>query len=78
MYYEVATGMYCEIILFCGHEISWFDDIWHVVDTVIRELKIICNISEGNNYFVEILNSWVALPTKYTKVNVQWIKVITQ
>ena len=41
------------------------------VDTWIHGLQIEHNITKVNNYFVEILNSWIALQMKYTKLNVQ-------
>ena len=31
-----------------------------------------------NNFFIGILNSWIVLPTKYTKLNVQQIKMISK
>ena len=67
------ANTYCEIILFCGHEILWFDDDEHVcghlpgkfVDFQIKHTTI-------------QLNHWIVLPTKYTKLNVQRIKMISQ
>jgi len=41
------------------------------VDTSIPGFQIICNITKVKNYFVGILNSWLALPTKFMKLNVQ-------
>jgi len=35
------------------------------------------NITKVNKYFVGILNSWNVIPTKYTKINVQQIKMIS-
>jgi len=32
-----------------------------------------CNSTKVNKYFVGILNSWIALSTKYTKLNVQYL-----
>jgi len=37
---------------------------------------MIFNIRKVNKYIVGILNSLNALPIKYTKLNVHWIKVI--
>ena len=48
------------------------------VDTWIHGFEIIRNIAEVNKYFVGILNSWIAQPTLNTKLNVQWIKFISQ
>jgi len=31
-----------------------------------------------SKYFIVILNSWIALPTKYTKLNVQPIQNMSQ
>jgi len=67
--------MYCEIILFHGHKILWIDDNRHVRDTKICVFQITFDIIRVNKYFVGILNSWIAQITKYTKVNVQWIKI---
>ena len=40
---------------------------------------IILYITKVNKYFIGILNSWIVmLPTKYTKLNVQQIKMILQ
>jgi len=44
------------------------------VDTWIRGFQIILNITKVNKYVVGILNSWIVLPTKYTKLNVQQIR----
>ena len=44
------------------------------VDTSICGFKIICNITY---YFIGILNSWIALPTQYMKLNVQHILMIS-
>jgi len=41
------------------------------VDTWIYGLQIKHNITKVNNYFVGILNSWIALQMKYSKLNVQ-------
>jgi len=42
------------------------------LDSWICGFLFICNIIKVNNYiFVGILNLWFALPTKYTKLNVQ-------
>jgi len=48
------------------------------VDTLICGFQIICNIIEVNKYFIGFLNSWIALPTNYTKSNVQQILMISQ
>jgi len=37
------------------------------VDPCICGFQIIHNITKVNKYFVRILNSWIALPTKHTK-----------
>jgi len=37
------------------------------VDTLVHRFQIILNITKVNRYFVGILNSWIALPTKYIK-----------
>ena len=47
-----------------------------LLDTWIRGFKNIHKITKVNTCFVGILNSWIALPTKNTKYNVQWIKLI--
>ena len=41
------------------------------VDTCVCGFQITVDIIRENKYFVGILNSWIALITKYTKVNVQ-------
>ena len=41
------------------------------------EFQIIHSITKLNKFFVGILNSWIALPMKNTKLNVQRIKVIS-
>jgi len=52
-------------------QISWFDGIGR--GPVICGFQIICNVTEVNKYLVGIINSWIALPTIYTKLNVQQI-----
>jgi len=47
-------------------------------DTWTRWFQIICKITKMNKYFVGILNYGIALPTKYLKLNVQRIKMISQ
>ena len=47
------------------------------MDTLICGFQIIFNITKVNEYFVGILNSWIALPTKNTKLNVQRVKMIS-
>ena len=59
--------------IFVGTHFHCLTTIDMFVDTWIRGFQIICNISKAINYFVEILNVWIALPTKYTKINVQLI-----
>ena len=50
----------------------WFDDDGHVGGHFgIRGFQIILNTTKVNKYFVGILNLWIVLPTKYTKLNVQ-------
>ena len=41
------------------------------VDILICGFQIIRIITKANKYFVGILNSWVALPMKNMKLNVQ-------
>jgi len=48
------------------------------VDTWICGFQIICNITEVNKYFVGILNLCIALPMKYTKLNVLGILMTPQ
>jgi len=50
------------------------------VDIGICGFQITCifNITKVNKYFVGILNSWIVLLTKYTKLNVQWIEMMSQ
>jgi len=48
------------------------------VDILICGFQIIRIITKANKYFVGILNSWVALPMKNMKLNVQWIKMISR
>jgi len=42
-------------------------------ETLIHGFLMICNITKVYKYFLGITNLWIALPTKYTKLNVQWI-----
>jgi len=46
------------------------------VDTWICGFQIMCSNNNMNKYFIGILNSWIALPTKYMKLNVQRILMI--
>ena len=49
------------------------------VDALICGFQIIPNSTKKvNKYFVGILNLWIALPTRKTKLNVQEIKMISQ
>jgi len=48
-----------------------------LVDTLICGFQITLKITKVNKYFVGILNSWIVLLTKYTKLNVQQIKMIS-
>ena len=69
--------IYCEIISFHGHEISWFDNDGHVRGILMNSwISNYINITKVNTYFVGILNSWIALPTKNMK-NVQQIEMIS-
>ena len=43
------------------------------VDTWICGFPIICIITKVNNYHVGTINLWIALPTTYTKLNIQRI-----
>ena len=45
--HETQVHMYCEIILFHEHELSWLDD-----ETYIRGFQITCKINKVNQYFV--------------------------
>jgi len=46
------------------------------MDTSTDGIQIIfINTQKVNKYFIGILNSWTALPTVYTKFNVQQIKL---
>ena len=48
---------------------SWFDDNEHVSGHLNSWiLKLECNNTALNNYYVGILNSWIAIPTRYTKL----------
>jgi len=47
------------------------------VDLILL-ISIFLNIAKMNKYFVGILNSWIALPTKDTKFNVQPKKMMSQ
>jgi len=48
------------------------------VDCWISGFQTICNITKANKCSVGILNLWIAIPTKYSKLNVQWILMISQ
>ena len=48
------------------------------VDTWIREFQSIRNMTKVNKFFVGILNSLIALPTKYTQLNVQRNLIISK
>ena len=48
------------------------------VDKWICGFQNTLNIIHVNKYFIRILHSGNVLPTKYTKLNVQWIKMILQ
>jgi len=48
------------------------------VYTRIHGIQIIPNNTKASKYFVGIFYSWIALPTKYTKLNAQYIKMISQ
>jgi len=72
---------FCKIILFYGHEMSWFDDDEQVrghMNTWIVKYTLNYQITELNKYFVGILNSWIVLPTKYTTLNVEQLKRVSQ
>jgi len=72
--YVPTYSIYCEIILFCGHEHFvvwwWWTCSWTLINSQIKHATV--NI---NQYFVGILNSWIVLPTKYTKLNIQQTKM---
>jgi len=70
----VIVLFYCEIILFRGQTVLWIDDKGHVcghLNSGISNYFNITNYTNKNKRFVGFLNSWNALPTKYTKLNVQ-------
>jgi len=48
------------------------------VDTWFRGFQIIYNITKVNKYFCVTLNSWIVLPPKYTKLNIQPIFMNSQ
>jgi len=48
------------------------------VDTWIRGFQIICNITRLKKCFIGILNLWIALPTKYMKLNAPRLLMISQ
>ena len=53
-----------------------FDDDEHVCGHLNSRTSIIfyiLNITKVNKYFIEILNSWIVLPTKKTKLKIQQI-----
>jgi len=63
---------YCDIIEFHGQDISWLDDNSHGLWTLdCMYVKIMRKISKLN--FVDVLNLWNALHTKYIKLNVERI-----
>jgi len=64
---------YCEITSFWGHNILWFDDDKHL-NSWIFKLNTQLQCIKLNQHFVGILNSWIVLPTKNTKFNVQQLK----
>jgi len=63
---------------FVGTKLSGFTMIDMFMDTWICGFQIILNIIKVNKYFVGILNLWIVLPSKYSQLNVQWIKMISQ
>jgi len=70
--------IYCEIIYFMGTKFHGLTTMDMFMYTWICGFQILFNITKVNKYFVEILSSWIALPTKYTKLNVQQIKLTSQ
>jgi len=68
--------MCCEIILICGHNISWLDDdarwacSW---TTEFMDFQIKHTTIKFNQHFIGLLYSWIVLLRKNTKLNVQRI-----
>jgi len=74
------TGLsnhYCESFNFVGMKLRGLTTLDMFV-TWICKFQLICNITKMNNYIVVILNSWIALPTKYMKLNVKQKLMISQ
>ena len=63
---------------FIGMKFHGLSTLNMFVNTWICGFQIICNITQVYKFFVGILNSWIALSTKYTKLNVQRIFIIPQ
>jgi len=72
---EIGTShlLHSEIIYFVSTKFRGLMTMDMFVDIGICGFQITCifNITKVNKYFVGILNSWIVLPTKYTKLNVQ-------
>ena len=49
-----------------------------MMDMFIFGFQIVRKIIKLNKYYGGIMKLWIALHTKYTKLNVQWIKMISQ
>jgi len=64
------------IISFYRYKMLTFDNNLYVHGHLNRWFQITRNITEVNKYLSGILNSWLVLPMKYEKLNVQWIKMI--
>jgi len=61
---------------FMGRKLCGLMTMDMFMDTLICGFQIICNITKVIKYFVGILKSKIALPTKNTKLYVQQIKMI--
>jgi len=48
-----------------------------MMDMFIFGFQIVRKIIKLNKYYGGIMKLWIALHTKYTKLNVQWIKMIS-
>jgi len=67
----MALSNFCEIILFHGHKILLFDDDRHVRGHLnLWTFKLNTTIYL-NQHIIGILNLWIVVPMKYTKLNVQ-------
>jgi len=66
--------LWYNLILWAWNYVVW--QLWTCLWTI--EFQITSNITKASYFFIVILILWIALPTKYTKFNVQWIKMISQ